>query len=170
VGWDWTAEFVPPCLTQIRWLSPLAGLVVTGGLLDDDVHAVVGVDEGDERHQRRELVIVVVLGRIGPGLVGDTTGCIGDAGALLGEFQSGPLGLGEDLRLRQTATRLSRTELPPACSASLVCMSVQAAQPLIWLARIFTSSCVAAGRVESDTTAPAELMYFANFAATVLSW
>jgi hypothetical protein len=39
-----------------RWLSPLTWLVVTGGLLDDDVHAVVGVDEGDERHQRRELV------------------------------------------------------------------------------------------------------------------
>jgi hypothetical protein len=49
-------------------------------------------------------------------------------------------------------------------------MSVQAAQPLIWLARIFTSSCVAAGRAEPDTTAPAELMYFANFAPIVLAW
>jgi hypothetical protein len=39
---------------------------------------------------------------------------------------------------------------------------------LIWLARIFTSSCVAAGRAEPDTTAPAELMYFANLAATLL--
>ena len=47
-------------------------------------------------------------------------------------------------------------------------MSVQAAQPLIWLARIFTSSCVTAGRVDAVTTAPAELMYFANLAATVL--
>jgi hypothetical protein len=43
-------------------------------------------------------VIVVVLGGIRPGLVGDTAGGIGDAGALLGEFQGGPLGLGEDLR------------------------------------------------------------------------
>src|SRR6266568_8355380 len=35
-----------------------------------------------------------------PALVGDTTtGGVGDAGALLSEFQSGPLGLGEDLRL-----------------------------------------------------------------------
>ena len=42
------------------------------------------VDEGDERHQRRRLVIVVVLGRIRLGLVGDTTGGIGVAGALLG--------------------------------------------------------------------------------------
>jgi len=49
-------------------------------------------------------------------------------------------------------------------------MSVQAAHPLIWLARIFTNSCVAAGRVESVTTAPAELMYLANFAATALAW
>src|SRR5207245_9661287 len=77
-------------------LSPLAGLVVTGGLLDDDAHAVVGVDERDEGHQRRELIIVIVLGRVRPGVVRDTTGGIGDAGALLSEFQSRPLGLGED--------------------------------------------------------------------------
>jgi len=80
-------------------LSPLPRLVVTGGLPGNHVQAVVGVDEGDERDQRRELVIVVLLGRICPGLVGDTTGGIGDAGALLGEFQSGALGLGEDGRL-----------------------------------------------------------------------
>jgi hypothetical protein len=40
------------------------------------------------------LVLVVVLGRVRPGLVGDTTGGVGDAGALLGQFQGGPLGLG----------------------------------------------------------------------------
>ncbi len=67
---------------------------------------------------------------------------------------------------RHAATRLSRTWLSPACAASLVCMSVQRAQPLIWLARIFTSSCVAGGSAEPDTTAPAELMYLANLAAT----
>src|SRR6516162_8115898 len=76
--------------------SPLAGLVVAGGLPGDDVDTVVGVDEGDERHQRGELVIVVVLGRVRPGLVGDATGAVGDAGALLGEFQRSPFGLGED--------------------------------------------------------------------------
>src|SRR6266536_1250854 len=75
---------------------PLAGLVVTGGLAGDGVHAVVDVDEGDERDQRRELVIVVMLRRVSPGLLGDTRGGIGDAGALLGEGQGGPLGLGED--------------------------------------------------------------------------
>ncbi len=44
-------------------------------------------------------------------------------------------------------------------------MSVQAAQPLIWLARIFTSACVAAGRLESVTALPAELRCFPKFAA-----
>ena len=47
-------------------------------------------------------------------------------------------------------------------------MSVQAAQPLIWLARILTSSWVAAGSDDAEMTAPAELMYFANLAATGL--
>src|SRR6266540_1574908 len=50
------------------WLSELAGLVVAGGLLDDDVEAVGGVDEGDEGHQGGELVLVVVLGGVPPGL------------------------------------------------------------------------------------------------------
>jgi WhiB family transcriptional regulator, redox-sensing transcriptional regulator len=31
-------------------LAPLAGLVVAGGLLGDDVHPVPGVDQGDLRH------------------------------------------------------------------------------------------------------------------------
>src|SRR6266511_2269520 len=56
------------------WLSELAGLVVAGGLLDDDVEAVGGVR---------------------PGLVGGTTGRVGDAGALLGQLQGGALGVGE---------------------------------------------------------------------------
>ena len=47
-------------------------------------------------------------------------------------------------------------------------MSVQTAQPLIWLARISTKCRVAAGRAESDTALPAEIMYLANFAATGL--
>src|SRR6266571_4454880 len=64
--------------------APLAGLVVPGRLPGDDVQAVVEVDEGDEGHQRRELVVVVVLGRVRPGLVGDPAGGVGDAGALLG--------------------------------------------------------------------------------------
>jgi predicted SnoaL-like aldol condensation-catalyzing enzyme len=77
----------------------LAGLVVAGGLLGDDVHAVEGVDDGDEAHQGGELVLVVVLGGVRPGLVGDATGRVGDAGALLGQFQGGALGVGEDLGL-----------------------------------------------------------------------
>ncbi|GHF06401.1 hypothetical protein GCM10017776_25280 [Streptomyces griseoluteus] len=35
---------------------------------------------------------------------------------------------------------------------------------MIWLARIFTSSWVAAGRVESETTCPAALMCLMIFA------
>jgi len=46
-----------------------------------------------------------------------------------------------------------------------VCASVHAAQPLIWLDRIFTSACVAAGRLESDTAWPAELRPLPKFAA-----
>src|SRR5439155_26747113 len=44
----------------------------------------------------------------------------------------------------------------------------QTAQPLIWLARISTSCCVAAGRAESDSALPAELRYLANLATTGL--
>ena len=57
--------------------APLAGLVVTAGLAGDDVQPVVGVDGGDGAHQRGELVGVVVLGRVRPGIVGDTAGGVG---------------------------------------------------------------------------------------------
>jgi hypothetical protein len=95
-------------------LSELTGLVVPGGLLDNNVHAVIGVDEGDDRYQRDELVIVVVLGRVGPGLIGDTTSGVGDAGALLGEFQRGPLGLSEDRRLGRPSSSPCRFLRVPA--------------------------------------------------------
>ena len=65
-------------------LPPLAGLVVPGWLLGDDVQAVPGVDTSDEAHQGSELVLVVVLGGIRPCLVGHPAGGVGDAGALLG--------------------------------------------------------------------------------------
>src|SRR5215469_12001270 len=81
------------------WLSELAGLVVACGLPGDDVEPIPGVDPGDERHQRTELLVVVVLGRIRPGLIGDTASGVGDAGAQLGKFQRGPLSLGEHRRL-----------------------------------------------------------------------
>jgi hypothetical protein len=62
---------------------------------DDDVPSVEGVDQSDERHQGGELVLVVVLGGMGPGLVGDAAGGVGEAGALLRQLQSGSLGVGE---------------------------------------------------------------------------
>jgi hypothetical protein len=51
-------------------------------VLEDDVEAVVRVDGGDDAHQRRELVAVVVLGGVRPGFVGDADGAVGDPGAL----------------------------------------------------------------------------------------
>ncbi len=70
----------------------MSGLVATGRLAGDDVHAVIGVDECDETHQSGELLVVVVLGRVRPDLVAGATGGIGDAGALLGELERCPLG------------------------------------------------------------------------------
>jgi hypothetical protein len=78
--WCEPAPVVP---ARYSSLSELAGLVVAGRLRDDDVDAVKGIDEGDSGHQGGELVLVVVLGGIRPSLVGDTTGRVGDAGALL---------------------------------------------------------------------------------------
>lgn len=136
-----SGEWVPgACAAGARQCQPswtdsslpeLAGLVVAGRLLDDDVHAVVGVDEGDEGHKGGQLVLVVVLGGIGPGLVGDTTGCVGDAGALLGQLQGSALASVKTLASRQAATKFRRVEVSPACAASLLCMSVQKPQPLI---------------------------------------
>jgi hypothetical protein len=150
-------------------LPELAWLVVAGRLLDDDVHAVEGVDDSDERHQRPELVLVVVLGGIRPGLVADTTGRVGDAGACSASSRAARSASVKTGASRQAATRLRRNADSPAATASLVCMSVQKPQPLIWLARSLTSSCVAAGSVESETTLFAEVAYFMTLAATGLS-
>jgi hypothetical protein len=104
---DTLSERAAPCpepsesreLVPQGGLSPLPRLVVTGGVAGDHVEAVVGVDQGDEAHQGAELVVVVVLGRVRPGLIADAARGVSDAGALLGELQGGPLGLGEDRRL-----------------------------------------------------------------------
>src|SRR6185437_5745893 len=79
-------------------LPPLARHVVARGLAGDHVEPVVHVDEGDEADQRAELVLVVVLDGVVPGVVTDAV-AVGDAGALLGQLERGPLGLGEDLGL-----------------------------------------------------------------------
>jgi hypothetical protein len=62
--------------------------VVTSGLPDDDVRAVDGVHERDEAHQRGELVLVIMLGGIRPGLVRDTVGRVGNAGALFRQLEA----------------------------------------------------------------------------------
>jgi hypothetical protein len=78
--------------------SPLARLVVTCGLAGDHVHTVVGVDEVDEAHQRAELLIVVVLGRVRPDFVGDA-GSVRETGTVLCELKGGLLRLGKDCSL-----------------------------------------------------------------------
>src|SRR3712207_8376010 len=62
------------------------------------------------------------------------------------------------IRRPPRSTLFPYTTLFRSYAASLVCMSVQKPQPLIWLARILTSSCVAAGSVEPERTLPAETM------------
>ena len=44
-----------------------------------------------------------------------------------------------------------------------MCISVQKPQPLIWLARSFTSPWMAIGRAESRSTASAALMCLTTF-------
>jgi len=61
-----------------------------------------------------------------------------------------------------------RCAVSPAAAASLVCMSRQNPQPLIWLARIFTNSCVVSGSPESVTTLPAEAKCFSSLPASGL--
>jgi hypothetical protein len=95
------------------WLSPLAGLVVPGGLAGDDVQPVPGVDAGDERHQGGKLLIVVVLGGVLPGLVGYPSSRAARSASV------------KTVASRQVATRLMRTDVSPPSAASLVCMSVQ---------------------------------------------
>src|SRR5262245_51525836 len=70
---------------------------------------------------------------------------------------------------RQTATRLSRTAVSPAATASLVCISVQKAHPLIWLALRLTSSWVAFGSDDRTITMLVLAKRLPNLAAISLS-
>jgi hypothetical protein len=55
-----------------------------------------------------------------------------------------PLGIGEGCRLPPCRDQVEPDRASPACPVSLVGGSVQGTQLLIWLARIFSSACVAA--------------------------
>lgn len=65
---------------------------------------------------------------------------------------------------RQATTRFIRTALSPDAAPSLVCMSMQAAQPLIWLMRRATSSCVVAGSGSAFISLPNAMRCFIAFA------
>ena len=113
-----------------RWLSELAGLVVAGWLPGDDVDPVPGVNPGDERYQRAELLVVVVLGRIRPGLAGDTPAASASRVPCSVSSSAARSASVNTFASRHAATRFSRCWLSLVCAASLVCMSMQTAQPL----------------------------------------
>ena len=64
-------------------------------LVHDHGQPVGRVDQGDQGDQRGDLVVVVVLAHLRPGVVGYAVVGVGEPGALLGERQRGLLGLGE---------------------------------------------------------------------------
>ena len=64
------------------------------------------------------LVLVVVLDDIRPCLVTHPAGGVGDASALLGQFQGGSLGLGEDRGLPPGRDQVEAHRGFPACAAS----------------------------------------------------
>jgi len=68
-----------------------------------------------------------------------------EPGALLGGASAACSASVNTAASRQAATRLSRTAVSPAAAASLVWRSTHQPQPLIWLARSATSSCVDLG-------------------------
>jgi hypothetical protein len=82
-------------------------------------------------HQRSELLLVVVLGGIRPGLVRDPSGRIRHARACSVSSSAARSASVKTVASRYAATRLRRTDDSPAATASLVCMSVQKPQPLI---------------------------------------
>jgi hypothetical protein len=88
------------------------------------------------------LPLVIVPRGLGPDLVGDRAGPVGEPGRGLGECQRGALGVVEERVSYQAATVSSFSGLTPALAALAAPASTQALQPLIWLARRCTSSSV----------------------------
>lgn len=75
-----------PVTHAVASSSVLAGPVVPGGPLDDDAEPVERIDEGDERDEGGELIVVEVLAGVAPRLVADPTRRVGDPRALLGQL------------------------------------------------------------------------------------
>jgi len=87
--------------------------------------------------------LVEVPGGLGPDLVGDRVRPVGEPGGSFGERQRGALRLGEAVGLRaRPGRRTSRSGASPDRWAAARPYSTQALQPLIWLARMWTSSSV----------------------------
>lgn len=147
----------------------LADLVVAGRLLGDDVQPVHRVHERDQQHEGRELLLVVVLDGTRPHLVADPGGRVRDPGPCSASASAARSASVKTVASRQAAIKFSRTGLSPSAAASLVCMSMQTAQPLIWLTRSATSSCVAAGSGDSFSSRPADMKYLRALPAVELA-
>ena len=57
-------------VTAAHWQVNGGGVVEAGPAAERSLHAVVSVNQGDEGNQRCQLVLVVVVDRVRPGLVG----------------------------------------------------------------------------------------------------
>ena len=115
-------------------------------LLGGDVEAVPYVDQPDLDDQGRQRGLVVVPA----GLVPDSSGT-GSGRSLSRVTASVSASAARSASLkygvsRQAATAKSRSSGSPACLSSRACMSTQTPQPLIWLARRWTSLRVTSGR------------------------
>ena len=73
------------------------------------------------------------------------------------------------LALVRTAQAAPSSADSPAAAASFVCMSMQTAQPLIWLTRRATSSCVEDGSAELWMILPAVISCFITLPAVSLA-
>jgi hypothetical protein len=110
------------------------------------------------------MVIVVVLGRVGPGFVGDAA-AIGQPGALLGELESSPLGLGEDRRLSPGGDQVESHRAFPAMLGVLG-VHIQAAGAAVDLTGSDLDQLLSRSwQGRAGMTAPDELMYLAVFPA-----
>ena len=88
------------------------------------------------------MPLVVVSGGLGPDLVGDRAGSVGEPGRGFGERKSGAFRVVEERVLIPGRDVWNFSGLTPALVALAAPASTQALQPLIWLTRRCTGSSV----------------------------
>ena len=95
---------------------------------------------GDGEDERRQLSLVEVPPGFVQGVVGHRISPVAETGHRFAERQCRALGVGEVGASRHAAMAKIRSSVSPAFLRERPCMSTQTLQPLIWLARIHTSS------------------------------